>query len=366
MGVDKRRPYKGHATGKPGGVERPRVLSTRVFAACRGRKFPAMLRARMESLFSLAMIDPSVPAWAWVAFFVFITAMLALDLGVLQRNPHPVKMKEALVWCAVWAGLAMLFAAGLWWRRGGEFAQQFVAGYLVELCLSVDNVFVFILIFSYFKVAPQWQHRVLFWGILGAVAMRAVFILVGVSVIARFHWVLYLFGAFLVYTGIKLALPQKEEAEIDPENNAAVKLFRRFFPVSPQMDGGKFFTRVDGRRLATPLFTVLIVVETTDLVFALDSLPAVLAITTSGFIALTSNIFAILGLRSLYFALSGVMQLFRYLRVGLAVILVFIGTKMLIEPWVQVTTTTSLAVIGGVLTTSVLMSVLVPDRRAKD
>jgi tellurite resistance protein TerC len=250
----------------------------------------------------------------------------------------------------------------LLWRCGGsEAGQQFLAGYIVELCLSVDNVFVFILVFAYFKVEPRFQHRVLFWGILGAVAMRATFILVGVGVIARFHWVLYIFGAFLVFTGIKMALPQKEDGQIDPDHNFAVKLFRRYFPVSENFAGGDFFTTVGGRRLATPLFIVLIVIETTDLVFALDSLPAVLAITKDGFVALTSNIFAILGLRSLYFALSGVMQAFRFLKIGLAVILIFIGVKMLIESWVELSTAVSLSFIGGVLATSILASILVKD-----
>ena len=299
-----------------------------------------------------------MPLWAWGAFFLFITAMLALDLGVFQRDSHVVSVREALAWCVVWGVLAVAFGGGVWLWRGPELGQQFLAGYLIELCLSVDNVFVFILVFAYFKVEPRYQHRVLFWGIIGAVVMRAVFILVGVSVIARFHWVLYLFGAFLVYTGVKMALPSKE-AEVDPANNAAVRLFRRFFPVAPHNDRGHFFTVHERRRMATPLFIVLIVIETTDVIFALDSLPAVLAITKDGFVALTSNIFAILGLRSLYFALSGVMQLFRYLKVGLALILVFIGVKMLIEHWVPITTATSLGVIGGVLTTSVLMSVLI-------
>ena len=314
-------------------------------------------------LIPFAIID-AMPPWAWGAFFAFIVAMLALDLGVFQRDSHEVGMREALVWCAVWGALAFAFGGLVWWWRGPELGQQFVAAYLVELCLSVDNVFIFILIFAYFKVAPRYQHRVLFWGIIGAVVMRAAFILVGVSVIARFHWILYLFGVFLVYTGIKMALPKKAE-EIDPEHNPAVRLFRRFFPVAPRDEPGHFFTHHEGRRTATPLFIVLIVVETTDVVFALDSLPAVLAITKDSFVALTSNIFAILGLRSLYFALHGIMQLFRFLKAGLAVILVFIGAKMLIEPWVDITTATSLGVIGGVLTTAILMSVLNKPPAAK-
>ncbi len=316
----------------------------------------------MLPLFSV--ID-AMPLWAWATFFTFITAMLALDLGVFQKESHVVSMKEALGWCIVWVLLALGFSALLWQWRGPEPAQQFLAGYLIELCLSVDNVFVFILVFAYFKVAPQYQHRVLFWGIIGAVLMRAVFIIVGVSVIARFHWILYVFGAFLVYTGVKMALPSKD-AEVDPEHNFAVKLFRKFYPVAPHNEHGHFFTMHQGRRMATPLFIVLIVIETTDLVFALDSLPAVLAITKDSFIALTSNIFAILGLRSLYFALSGIMGLFRYLKIGLALILVFIGVKMLIEHWVNITTGVSLAVIGGVLTTSILMSWLIPQRPAKN
>ncbi len=300
----------------------------------------------------------TMPLWAWAGFFGFIIAMLALDLGVLQRKPHAVSMKEALIWCAVWATLALGFNGLLYFWRGAETAQQFLAGYLVELCLSVDNVFVFILVFAYFRVAPRLQHRVLFWGIIGAVLMRAVFILVGVGVIQRFHWVLYLFGLFLVYTGVKMAIPQKDE-EIHPDKNVAVRMFRRFFPVSTANESGTFFVRENGRRVATPLFIVLLVIETTDLVFALDSLPAVLAITNDGFVALTSNIFAILGLRSLYFALNGVMQLFRFLKIGLAIILVFIGVKMLIDHWVEISTATSLGVIGGVLTMSVLVSLLV-------
>lgn len=294
-----------------------------------------------------------------MAFFVFIACMLALDLGIFQRTAHEVKMREALAWCVVWAALAIGFGGLVWWLRGVEEAQQYLAAYLVELCLSVDNVFVFIVIFAFFGVSAQFQHRVLFWGIIGAVIMRSIFILIGVGVIARFHWVLYLFGAFLVYTGIKLGLPGSSE-EVDPAKNIAVRFFRKHFPVSDAFHGARFFVAENGRRVATLLFIVLLVVETTDVLFALDSIPAVLAITKSGFVALTSNIFAILGLRSLYFALNGVMKLFRFLRVGLAVILCFIGVKMLGESWFNVSTSTSLVVIGCVLATSVLMSILIP------
>lgn len=304
-----------------------------------------------------------MPGWAWVAFFAFIAAMLALDLGVFQRESHTVKMKEALAWCGVWLALALSFNGIVWWWRGAELGQQFLAAYLVELCLSIDNVFVFILVFAYFKVPSQWHHRVLFWGIIGAVVLRAVFILIGVGVIQRFHWVLYVFGAFLVYTGIKMALPGKDEVDVDPNHNVLVRAFRRFYPVAAHNDHGHFFTRQNGRRMATPLFIVLLVVETTDVMFALDSIPAVLAITSDGFVALTSNIFAILGLRSLYFALSGVMQLFRYLKIGLAMILCFIGAKMLLEPWVDISTTLSLAVIAGVLISAVGLSVAIKPRR---
>jgi tellurite resistance protein TerC len=311
-----------------------------------------------------AVIDTLLPLpwWAWAGFFAFIGLMLALDLGVFRRDSHEVKMREALVWCLVWFTLAMVFNGLVYHWRGTELGHQFLAAYLVELCLSVDNVFIFIVIFSYFRVAPKWQHRVLFWGILGAVVMRAIFILVGVSVIQRLHWVLYLFGVFLVYTGVKMAFPGKEEVDVNPDHNLAVRLFRRFFPVAARQESGRFFTRETGWFAATPLFIVLLVVETTDLVFALDSLPAVLAITKDGFVALTSNIFAILGLRSLYFALSGVMPLFRYLKLGLAIILVFIGVKMLIEPWVDISTAVALGLIGGVLAMSVLASAFIPGK----
>jgi tellurite resistance protein TerC len=303
-----------------------------------------------------------LPWWAWTAFFAFIAAMLALDLGVFRRGAHDVGMREALAWCGTWIGLALGFNALLWSWLGAEPARQFLAAYLVELDMSVDNIFVFILVFAWFQTAPAWRHRVLFWGILGAVVMRSAFILVGVGVLHRFPGVIYLFGAFLVSTGAKMARAKKSADEIRPEKNPAVRLFRRFCPVAANFDGAKFFTRESGRRVATPLLLVLLVVETTDLIFALDSLPAVLAITGRAFVALTSNIFAILGLRSLYFALSGVMPLFRFLKPGLALILVFIGVKMLVVRWLEISTTLSLGFIAAVLAVSILLSLLVKKK----
>ena len=308
----------------------------------------------------------AMPWWAWTGFLAFVALMLALDLGVFNRRAHVVTLKEALAWCAVWVGLAMAFnllvSLKMPVTAGSNPGLEFFTGYIVELCLSVDNVFVFIVIFQYFRVEPKHQHRVLFWGILGAVVMRALFILAGISLINAFHWIIYVFGAFLVYTGVKLALPKKAEG-FAPEKNPAVKLARKFLPVTSHFEGGRFFTRVDGRLHATPLFIVLIVVETTDVMFALDSIPAVIAITRNEFIVFTSNIFAILGLRSLYFAVSGFLQLFRYLNVGLAFILVFVGGKMLASHYVTIPIKLSLGIIGTVLAASILASVLIPQNR---
>jgi len=306
----------------------------------------------------LAMFD-AMPWWAWVGFLAFISAMLALDLGVFNRHAHEVKLKEALGWCAVWFSLAMGFNLLVSVKMGSQAGLEFLTAYLIELCLSVDNVFVFIVIFQYFRVEPRYQHRVLFWGILGAVVMRAIFIFAGITLINAFHWIIYVFGAFLIYTGIKLARP-KDEDGFEPERNPAVRLARKVMPVSNQFVGGDFFTRIDGRRHATPMFLVLLIVETTDVMFALDSIPAVIAITRNEFIVFTSNIFAILGLRSLYFAVSGVMRLFRFLNLGLAVILVFVGCKMLASHWFHVPIGVSLGIIGTVLATSILASVLIP------
>lgn len=302
----------------------------------------------------------SMPWWAWTGFLAFIAAMLALDLGVFNRRSHEVSVREALVWCGVWFALAMGFDLLISFKLGPQPALEFFTGYIVELCLSVDNVFVFIVIFQYFRVEPRFQHRVLFWGILGAVVMRALFIFAGISLINAFHWIIYVFGAFLVYTGIKLALPKKEDG-FTPEKNPLIKLARRALPVTPHFEGGRFFVHPHGRLHATPLFIVLLVVETTDVMFALDSIPAVIAITRNEFIVFTSNIFAILGLRSLYFAVSGIMQLFRFLNVGLAVILVFVGVKMLASHYLDIPIKLSLGVIGAVLAISVIASLLLPE-----
>ena len=307
----------------------------------------------------------AMPWWAWVGFLIFVATMLALDLGVFNRKSHVVSVREALVWCGVWFALAMGFNLLVSAKMGPQPGLEFFTGYIVELCLSVDNVFVFIVIFQYFRVEPRYQHRVLFWGILGAVLMRAVFIFAGISLINTFHWIIFVFGAFLVYTGIKLAIPKKADG-FAPEKNPLIKLARRLLPVTPHFEGGNFFVRIHGRLHATPLFIVLLVVETTDVMFALDSIPAVIAITRNEFIVFTSNIFAILGLRSLYFAVSGIMRLFRYLNVGLAIILVFIGVKMLASHYIDIPIKLSLGIIGSVLAISVIASVLLPEKKPQD
>ena len=310
----------------------------------------------------LAMFS-TLPWWAWAGFLSFVVAMLALDLGVFNRRAHVVSLREALAWCAVWFGLAMAFNLLIAFQMPATGtsnpALEFFTGYIVELCLSVDNVFVFIVIFQYFRVEPRHQHRVLFWGVLGAVLMRALFIFAGISLINAFHWIIYVFGAFLVYTGAKLAIPRKEDG-FTPEKNPAVRLARKLLPVTNQFEGGLFFTRVAGRLHATPMFIVLVVVETTDVMFALDSIPAVIAITRHEFIVFTSNIFAILGLRSLYFAVAGIMQLFRFLNLGLAMILVFVGIKMLVSGYVTIPIHLSLGIIGSLLAASVVASVMIP------
>ena len=299
----------------------------------------------------------------WAALFAFLAVMLAIDLLVVHRRPHAITLRESLIWSGVWIGLALLFDLGIFYVRGKQPALEFLAGYLIEESLSVDNLFVFLLIFSYFRVPRAYQHQVLFWGILGAIVMRLGFIFAGVSLMQQFQWTIYVFGAILVFSGIKMW--SHEDADIQPDKNLAVRIFRRFMPVTPDYVENRFFVRVDGRTMATPLLVVLLLVETTDLLFAVDSIPAVLGITSDPFIIFSSNAFAILGLRTFYFALAAVMNVFHYLHHGLSLILVFIGIKMLLDDVIHVPTTTALAVVGSILLTSVLMSLARPKRRAE-
>ncbi|HWI59195.1 MAG TPA: TerC family protein [Bacillota bacterium] len=297
----------------------------------------------------------------WVGFNVFVLAMLALDLGVFHRKAHVVSFKESITWTAVWVTLALLFNAGVWHYFGPQKAVQFFTGYLIEKSLSVDNVFVFALLFSYFAVPPVYQHKVLFWGILGALVMRAAMIALGAALIAKFTWVIYLFGAFLILTGIKMVL--KREEEIHPERNPVVRWFKRLVPVTSDYRKDKFFVKENGLRHATPLFVVLLLVEVSDIIFAVDSIPAIFAVTTDPFIVYTSNVFAILGLRSLYFALAGIMDKFHYLKIGLGVVLSFVGVKMLLAHTAyKIDTLVSLGVVAGILAASVVASLLRPRR----
>ena len=289
--------------------------------------------------------------------------MLVLDLGVFHRRAHTVKFREALAWSGAWIVLAAIFAVVIFFWHGRTPTLEFVTGYVIELSLSVDNLFVFLLIFRFFQVPAIHQHKVLFWGILGALIMRALFIAAGVSLIQRFHWIIYAFGAFLVYSGIKLFF--QEEAEIHPEKNPVLRLFRRWVPVTKDYVGNKFFVRSAGL-YATPLFVVLLVVETTDLLFAVDSIPAILAITRDAFIVYTSNVFAILGLRSMYFALAGMMEMFRYLHYGLSLVLISVGAKMLLSHYFEIPTPVALAAVAGVLAISVIASMANPNKKAAE
>jgi len=293
----------------------------------------------------------------WILFNLFVLVMLVLDLGVFHRRTHVVKFREALLWSAMWIALAAVFAVLVYFWRGRGPSLEFVTGYVIELSLSVDNLFVFLLIFRYFQVPTVHQHNVLFWGILGALIMRAIFILAGVGLIRQFHWIIYIFGALLVYSGIKLF--RQENAEIHPEKNPLLRLFRRWIPVTKDYEGAKFFVRRPGL-YATPLFIVLLVVETTDVLFAVDSIPAILAITLDAFIVYTSNVFAILGLRSMYFALAGMMELFHYLHYGLSLVLIFVGGKMLVSHYYQIPTELALGIVAGILIISVVASMLHP------
>lgn len=305
------------------------------------------------------------PIWLWIGFNVFVLAMLALDLGVFHRKSHAVSGREALIWSIVWISLSLVFNAVIYfyWHRmvpdstytNSEAALAFLTGYLIEKSLSVDNIFVFILIFSFFAVPAAYQHRVLFWGILGALIMRGTLIAIGAALLEQFSWIIYVFGAFLIFTGIRMALSNSEE-NVQPDKNPVVKFFRRFMPVTENFERDQFFVRRARRLMATPLFLILLVVESTDLVFAVDSIPAIFAVTRDPFIVYTSNVFAILGLRALYFLLANVMDKFQYLKVGLSAVLVFIGVKMVIADFYHIPIGVSLGVVASILTISILAS----------
>ena len=298
--------------------------------------------------------------WLWVGFVGFVLAMLALDLGVFHKKAHEVRPREASIWVAVWVTLALLFALGLWHFKGSDPALTFLTGYVIEESLSVDNLFVMVVIFEYFAVPAVCQHRVLFYGILGALMMRGLFIGVGALLLARFDWILYVFGVMLIVTGVRMMF--KHDEEFDGEHNSIVRTVRKLIPMTKDFRGKHFFSTENGRRVATPLLLVLILVEFTDLIFAVDSIPAIFGITKDPFLVFTSNIFAILGLRSMYFLLAVVVEKFYLLKYGLAVILSFIGTKMLIEPWFHVHILASLGLVIGVLVLSIGASLVWPER----
>src|SRR3989304_4772551 len=295
--------------------------------------------------------------WLWVAFGVMVSVMLIIDLAVFHRRPHVLSLREALAWCVVWVSLAALFATAVFATQGSHKGLEFLTGYIIEWSLSVDNLFVFLVIFSCFAVPRAFQHRVLFWGSMGAVIMRGIFIAAGIGLLAWFHWMIYIFGAFLVFTGVKIL--RQGEVQVEPQRNPILRLFARLMPVDPSYHEQRFFVRREGRLVATALIPVLITVETTDIMFAVDSGPAILAITRDPFIVYTSNVFAILGLRALFFVLAGIMVLFRYLKVGLCFVLMFVGVKMLISEFYKIPTVVSLAVVVSILACSVLASLVV-------
>ena len=313
-----------------------------------------------------------ITPWHWIGFILCVLFFLALDLGLFHRRARVVKFKEAAAWSAVWFALAMAFAGAMAHWRGREEAIQFITGYLIELSLSLDNILVIALIFAWFRVPVEFQHRLLFWGILGALVMRGAMIAAGVELINQFDWVLYVFGAFLVFAGVKMLFSGKET--VQPEKNLALRLARKIFAVSPDLDGQKFFTRLDGRFALTPLALVLLLIETTDLIFAVDSVPAVFSVTRKAFIVFTSNIFAIIGLRSMYFLLAGALGYFRYLKIGLSFVLAFIGVKMLLDPHgqepkgfqIEIPTGVSLLVVAAILSISIALSVTAAWRGKKN
>ena len=296
----------------------------------------------------------------WVGFNILILVLIAIDLGLLHKKSHVISVKEALIWSAGWIFISLTFNVGIYFWFGYDSALQFLTGYLIEKSLSVDNIFVFAILFSYFKVPPEHQHKVLMWGILGALVMRGALIAIGTALITNFHWIIFVLGAFLVYTGIKMAL--QKEISVNPEKNPVVNLAKKFIPISDDYDGDKFVTTVNGKKTFTPLLVVLLVVEVTDLMFAVDSIPAIFAITTDAFIVYTSNVFAILGLRALYFALSGVLNMFHYLKYGLGMVLSFVGTKMLISEFYIIPIPLALGAVAAILAISIVASIVVPAK----
>jgi tellurite resistance protein TerC len=301
--------------------------------------------------------------WEWIAFLTIISFMLFLDLGVFHKKSHKVSIKESLAWTAVWISLALMFNAWVYHSMGEQKGLEFLSGYLIEKSLSIDNIFVISLIFTYFKVPAQYQHRVLFWGVLGALFFRVIFIFAGVALIQKFDWMIYVFGGFLIFTGLKML--RGEEKTIEIEANPIIKFVKRFAKISPNFDGENFKTKINGKSYFTPLFLVLVMIETTDIIFAVDSIPAILAITSDPYIVFTSNVFAILGLRSLYFALNGIMEMFEYINYALSGILVFVGVKMVIVSWYHVPTIVSVGVIFGFLITSIVCSIYFPKKNKK-
>lgn len=298
----------------------------------------------------------------WIGFNILVFAMLAIDLGIFHRKDHKVSVKEGLVWSVIWIIVALIFNVGVYFWKSPEAGLQFFTGYLIERSLSIDNIFVFLLVFTFFKVPDEFQYKVLFWGILGALIMRGLFIFIGVILIAKFHWILYVFGAFLVYTGIHMGVAK--DKDIEPEKNPVLRIIRKFVPITKNYVGGKFFTKINGKTFGTPLFIVLMVIESTDVVFAFDSIPAIFAITLDPFIVYTSNVFAILGLRAMYFAIAGLMEMFGYLKYGLAAILTFVGIKMLIAGWYKIGDLMSLGIIAALLAASIIVSIIYKDKLA--
>ena len=302
------------------------------------------------------------PILFWMIFNAFVLIMLALDLGVFHRKSHEVSVKEALIWTFVWIFLALIFNVIIYLWRGQQQALEYFTGYLVEKALSIDNIFVFIMIFTYFQVPAKYQHKILFWGIIGALIMRVIFIFAGVALLEKFHFTIYIFGALLIFTGYKMF--NHNNANIDPDKNPVLKFFKKFMPVTPTLHEDRFFIKIDGRRFATPLFLVLILIETTDLIFAVDSIPAILAITQDQFIVYTSNVFAILGLRSLYFALAGIVHRFWLLSYGLAIVLIFVGIKMIIIDFYKIPIEWSLLFIATIIAGSIFLSLKFKSKKS--